>query len=1037
MTDSQDLIEKFIQKLRQLTEIDVQNNWSYSEDSHFQPATVNSKGYITWPAGARVYWLKQTFVIPERLQEYPLAGLSLRLCLTWWAQLAEIFVNGALVQTGDLFDSSTRLLLTPSVIPGETITVLLRLVSPSHDIGALMKSKCIYEYYPYTDSALEPSAIADEITILYRYLHSFEPDRLNLLFDVLDRFEWKWLGDSLLFDLALKNLRHNLLPLTNNIPQRRFHLLGHAHLDMAWLWTARETYDVAVRTFSSVLNLQKDFPDLTFCHTSPALYAWLENNRLDLFESIQTAAKQGRWEVLGGMWVEPEVNLISGESLVRQLLYGQRYVEEKFGAIATIVWLPDSFGFCWQLPQICRQSGIEYFVTGKLHWNDTNKFPYGCFWWESPDRTRILTLMSPPNVAGVMDTNPLIMSEYAISWEEQTGLQDIFWLPGVGDHGGGPTRDMLEVAQRWQSSPFFPQLEFTTARDYLQKIVDDPNLELPIYQDELYLEFHRGCYTTHAEQKKFNRYCEGLLYEAELFATIANYFSLQGYYRAAHLPIVQYSMSSYRSQEWEEEIETAWKKVLFNQFHDILPGTSIADVFVEANRDWEETIELGEKVLQSALEKIVREIGREKGNRGARRVVVFNALNWSRSQLVELELDSIDWEVRDRQGNVLPSQILANNKLAFLAEDIPSVGYCLYELFPCQRDGFQVGNKSDYLLENEYLRATIDPQTGELNSLFDLKNQKEVIKEKGNQLEAFEDRGQYWDAWNIDPHYQEHPLPQARLQSIQWLELGKLRQSIRVIRQIGQSDFQQDYILDRNSPILKISTRVDWQEERVLVKATFPLNVSSDIVTYEIPCGAIARSTQPQTSADKAKWEVFAHRWLDLNDGEYGVSLLNDCKYGCDSKRDRLRLTLLRSSRWPDPEADRGIHEFTYAIYPHCGDWKSALTVRQGYELNHSLKAIVGEDIGGDSRGTLPERAQFLDLQAENLILMALKPSREGGLVMRCYECHGEEANLELAGDLKMALVENLDLLERIQDSEKIDKNVAIAPWQIRTFKLR
>ncbi|MFM7439052.1 MAG: alpha-mannosidase, partial [Snowella sp.] len=268
----------------------------------------------------------------------------------------------------------------------------------------------------------------------------------------LTKIDWEKVRNRRQFDRSLANLRQTLQPLATNLKKRSIHLLGHAHLDMAWLWPVAETWEVAQRTFTSVLNLQKDYPNLTFCHTTPALYAWIEKNRPDLFEAIQQAIKAKSWEIVGGMWVEPEVNLVAGESLVRQLLYGQHYYQEKFGAIAKIAWLPDSFGFTWQLPQILQQSGIDYFVTGKLHWNDTTKFPYGAFWWESPDGTKLLTVMSPPNVAGVMDTNPIVMTNYAIAWESQTGFSDIFWLPGVGDHGGGPTRDMLEVQQRWQQS---------------------------------------------------------------------------------------------------------------------------------------------------------------------------------------------------------------------------------------------------------------------------------------------------------------------------------------------------------------------------------------------------------------------------------------------------------------------------------------------------------------------------------------------------------------------------------------------------------
>lgn len=265
------------------------------------------------------------------------------------------------------------------------------------------------------------------------------------------------------------------------------------------------------------------------------------------------------------MWVEPEVNLVSGESLIRQLLYGQKYFKEKFGNITKVAWLPDSFGFTWQLPQIFQQSSIEYFVTGKLHWNDTNKFPLGCFWWVSPDGTRLLTLMSPPNITGVMDTNPLTMTDYAVDWETQTGLQDILWLPGVGDHGGGPTKDMLEVGAKWDRSPFFPEIKFTTAREYLEKVRNE-NDKLPVWQDELYLELHRGCYTTHADQKRFNRYCETLLYEAELWATLANLVNSNGFVSQTLFPIMYNTVGTHSCQGWQQQIEIAWKKSYSTNF---------------------------------------------------------------------------------------------------------------------------------------------------------------------------------------------------------------------------------------------------------------------------------------------------------------------------------------------------------------------------------------------------------------------------------------------------------------------------------------
>ncbi|HEY9740345.1 MAG TPA: alpha-mannosidase, partial [Coleofasciculaceae cyanobacterium] len=559
--DSQSVsLSESIDKLRTYTQINIQASWfSCAENIPIEVATtcdpfnwssveLNAKGYITWQAGRQVMWLGQRLVIPQDLQGYPLAGLALRLALTWWAESAQVFVNGQLVQEGDLFDSSARVLLSSAVVPGEEITVALRLVSPNHDIGALMRSRCVYEVNSpclseaATGNGIDPGFVADELAVLHKYLETFEPEKLDTLAAAIAEIDWDTVSQQDEFARSLITLRQKLQSQIQH-PTSNIHILGHAHLDLAWLWTVSETWEVAQRTFESVLTLQQEFPDLTFCHSTPALYAWIEQHRPDLFASIKQQVAAGRWEVVGGMWVEPELNLINGESIVRQVLYAQRYVQEKFGQLTTVAWVPDSFGFCWQLPQILKQGGLEYFVTQKLHWNDTTKFPYGVFWWRSPDGTEIFSLMSPPNTSGVMDTNPITMASYAVDWETQTNLKDAFWLPGVGDHGGGPTRDMLEVAKRWQQSPFFPSLEFTTADTYLQgikgegekgrilyetleqtnnSITPSPRhpLTFPVWNDELYLEFHRGCYTTHADQKRWNRHCEGLLYQAELFASL-------------------------------------------------------------------------------------------------------------------------------------------------------------------------------------------------------------------------------------------------------------------------------------------------------------------------------------------------------------------------------------------------------------------------------------------------------------------------------------------------------------------------------------
>jgi alpha-mannosidase len=1072
-------IQKAIAKLRQLVQLEVQHNWQdlgnvdKNFNSNFNLADVNlieysiaplnDKGYLVFPPGKEVKWLAQQMIIPQTLQGYPIEGLSLRLVLTWWAADAQIFINGDLVQQGDLFDSSARVLITDYAQPGQEYLITIRLVSPSHDIGALMRSHLIYEKLDTTQQ-IDPGLVADEITVLSKYLSQFKPADLDVLAAELNQFNWHNLQQADLEE-NLAQLRSSLLPLAQDIKQRRFNLLGHAHLDMAWLWTTDETYEVAERTFKSVLNLQQDFPALTFGHTSPALYEWIEHNRPELFQLIQDAVKSNKWEILGGMWVEPETNLVCGESLIRQLIYGQQYYQEKFGDIAKVAWLPDSFGFTWQLPQIMQQCGIEYFVTGKLHWNDTTKFPHGCFWWESPDGTQLLTLMSPPNVTGVMDTNPITMANYGVDWEVQTGLQEIFWLPGVGDHGGGPTRDMLEVAAKWHNSPFFPQIEFATATNYLQRIScvegskgkfaqncqDAENNEItqhqfPVWQDELYLELHRGCYTIHGEQKKYNRRCERLLYEAELWSTLATLlcgdrFDIQPAFPKVKIIIEK---EGFCQVDLQQLLEIAWKKVLFNQFHDILPGTSIAEVFTEANRDWETAIAIGENLLQHALSIIATSIKLPQPPQAdAVPIVVFNSLNWSRSQVVTLEDprfedNNLFW-LWDHQGNRISAHSDQAGKLSFLAQNIPGVGYSFYWL--CQESGIRARTEfnPNYQLENNYLKVIFNPQTGDLDSILDKINEREILRSPGNKLQAFPDQGQYWDAWNIDPEYEQKQLSDTQLKSIEWLENSELRQVIRVVKQFNSSEFIQDCILEKQANLLTIENIVDWQETHVMMKVAFPLNLTSNYVTYEIPCGTIKRTTKPETAREKAQWEVPALNWADLtdNDAMYGVSLLNDGKYGYDAQPNQLRLTLLRAATWPDPQSDRGIHRFTYCIYPHQHSWQEVNTVHKGYELNTPLQTVIlaQPEQKNQNHQQLPTKSELLNLSADNLILMALQLSDNQNLTMRCYEAWGTEAKIKLRSDLNLELAHQIDSLERKQiKSEQLQQ---VKPHKINNFQLK
>ncbi len=1067
-------LDQTLNRLRHLSQQSVQTTWHQAPNGTTSPpidttwqgwplARLNDRNHIAWPLGQVTLWLHQRFIWPTDLHGYPLQGLSARLALRWWADQAEVYVNGDRVHTGDIFDCWTRLVLAEQMVPGAWVDVSLKLVSPGHDQGALVSSQLMFESRDW--EAPEPSFVADELTVLATYLRQFAPHHLPRLTEAVRAIAWDRVSDRAAFDPSLAHLRTSLQDLSPWLKQRTIHCLGHAHLDLAWLWPITDTWEAAERTFQSVLALQQAFPELTFSHSSPALFDWLEQHRPQLFEAIQQQVKDGRWAIDAGLWVEPDLNLPGGEAIARQILYGQRYCATKFGQISAIAWLPDSFGFSWQLPQLLTQGGIRYFATQKLRWNDSTPFPHHLFSWQGLDSTAIPSVTLPP--IGT-DIEPAEMAQYAATWEASTGCQDSLWLPGVGDHGGGPTRDMLLKARRWASSPFFPTLVFSHAVPLLDDIrgeirgwgdggmgrwgdgetnpvpLNHPATPpLPIWSDELYLELHRGCYTSHGDQKWYNRRCEDTLFQAELWATLATIQGLRPYPRT--------------------ELETAWKQVLFNQFHDILPGSSIPEVFEDANQTWQAALDTGNRLLQEALGAIAQSLPLPvPPSPEAIPVLLFNSLNWEQHQVVAMPMPDplanvAGWQAQDHWGNPLPTQwaqdpglpstsvvgnahpthpthLTQQSGVTVLVDvaDIPSVGYRLIWLVPTATSPLPAPAPKDWVLDNSVLKATIDPTTGDIASLIHKPTGTETFSAPGNQLQAFRDQGQYWDAWNIAPDYPDHVLDRFELKQIEWIDAGPVRQTIRVVRRFRQSTFIQDYNLDYQSPILTIHTSVDWQETQVLVKAAFPLTVTAAQATYEIPFGAIQRTTTPTTPQEQAKWEVPALRWADLSQGDRGVSILTDYKHGFDASPNQLRLTLLKAPVWPDPGCDRGWQSFRYAIYPHPHNWQQAHTVRQARAFNQPIQPCF-PPLTGPASATAQPTASFLSLGDNSLVLAALKLAEDNDqqLILRCYESLGDQQELAFHSPFPLETWQPVNLLEQPQPPQTETATGAIAPWQV------
>ena len=1018
-------IQDLVERLRSQCVVNVMADWRSVDGA---PIPLNEKGQITWAKGRELFELVQYVTLPESR-----AGMIARLGLTWWAETADVFVAGVLVQSGDLFDHTCRVVLSPAVSISDesTIEVRLNLVSPGHDLGALMRSSLIFEA---ADGAADAGFVADEVEIVGKFLTAFYPSEVCVLASKLSA-----LND--LNDLAAIQLV--LMEWSDRIKHYKIQCLGHAHLDLAWLWTVDETWKAAERTFVSALNLMEEFPDLIFGHTTPVLYEWFEQNRPELFAKIQSKVRSGQWEAIGGLWVEPDMNLIGGESIARQILYGQRYYLEKFGAMSRVAWLPDTFGFCGQLPQFFKLGGIDFFGTQKLRWNDTTKYPHEVFNWIAPDGSTVLALMSAPIGEWV---DPIKMSDYCWEFATRSGLQNCLYLPGVGDHGGGPTRDMLNILQRWDRSAVFPVIEFTTAERFLNEIREIPlsstsEQAIPTLRSEsseLYLEFHRGCYTTHADQKAYNRDCENALYEAELWSSLAA-LTVGFKYPAA-------------------ELEKTWKKTLFNQFHDILPGTSIRDVYPTANRFSDRVLIDTDCIINNAKERILNSIALiDAPHPEARLIVVFNPNNWTRSHLVSVLIAATPtqdlspyWQVQTIEGVTVETHSIFRYTgdqpvciIKAIVPDVPALGYACYWAVPrLDVPAIEsVEHREYYIIENEFLRVEINARTGNITTLFDKRNQRDVMGGESNELQSFTDDGQYWDAWNINPKYQDFPLPSAKLEDIRYVEHHCLRSQIQVTRTIGKSTFTQTYSLTQHSPILEIKNYVDWQEKHVFVKAAFPINLDAKFVTYESACGIADRTTTPTTEAERAMWEVPGLRWASLSDEMYGVSILCDRKHGYDYKRydhkpNEIRISLLRGAEFPDPIADQGIHEFTIGIYPHLGNWKTADTPKRAIELSLPLQAVVPDE--RMLQGLLPPRMSLLNLNAEHMMLMAIKRSEDdrNHYILRGYEYYGDTTEISI-GDANeniqgVQLGDRVDILERPTENQ----SHSIEPWTIASFKL-
>jgi alpha-mannosidase len=999
-------------------------------DADWSPVRISEK------AGSGPMWFRRWVEIPQTMGKYSIRGAGIRLDLSINADgpsQFRVFFNGSLAEVAD-GDTQQPILLSGKAEPGAKVLVAINVPAATGQV----RLENVQLLVDYPAGRPDPALLYDEIRsaqVVAAGLSAGSPAQSRQLDEVVNAINFAALdqGDQQMFENSLRAAQEKLQPFAALASRYTVRAVANSHIDMAWLWPWTETVEVVRNTFGTVLQLMRQYPDFIYAQSAAQDYVWMEEKYPDLFKEIQQRVKEGRWEVVGGMWVEPDLNMPSGESLVRQLLVGTRYFKQKFGVDVRIGWNPDSFGYNWQLPQIYKRSGIDYFITQKISWNDTTKFPYKLFWWEAPDGSRLLTYFPHDYVN---DIDPVRISEDVAEYAPKTGMHEILHLYGIGDHGGGPTRAMLDSARRWRDRPnSFPKLTFSTAQSFFDDVEKNlPQLKVPVWNNELYLQYHRGVMTTQSETKKRIRQSEELLLNAEKFSSLA---MLHG------LPYPQ------------DELKDDWKKVLFDQFHDIMPGSGIAINYVDAARDLGVVKLSGNRILSDSLKALAARVNTE--GEGVP-VILFNPLNWRRTDVTEVEAQFASelapqggFEVHDSSGAALPSSLISRDdsthtvKIRFVAKDVPAMGYAVYHILPVSATTPAGGTlkAGAEAMENEFVSLKVDPKTGCISSLVDKRSGWDALAPGacGNLLQTFVDKPKEYDAWNIDANFEDHKWDLNEAEEVKLVENTPARAVIRVRKKFQNSSFVQDICMYPGVARVDVNMQADWHEDHILLKVAFPASLQSDYATYEIPYGNIRRPTTRNTPEERAMFEVPALRWGDLSDTRHGFSLLNASKYGYDAKGNVIRLSLLRSpadpDSAPDPHADRGYHEFTYALYPHAGDWKTAETERRAIELNNPLIPVAV----GLHTGALPPSHSLVEIEPGNVILTAVKKAEDDdALVFRFFEFEGKAETVRLHFPKAASRAAQVNLMEK-QDApftlsgDGKEATLTVHPYEIVTLK--
>jgi alpha-mannosidase len=999
-------------------------------DTHWQPLEV---GQI-WGREHGTSWLKTPLHIPASLQGQPLV-----LRLHWDTSRddplllsleATVFLDGRAIGA---FDWQHPVLLLPEEACDGQLLLQVYTDVPQPFGGLTLHARRMVNWHLYhlmqtllgVSLALNEGDLARDAFLA----------RLNTAYTLLDLREgWEntRFTDSAqaAYDYLQTHLADGLT--SGNRPQ--IIASGHGHLDIGWMWPYWRTRQKIAHTVSTVLELMEHYPNFYYSQSQPQVLQWLKEDVPDLYARVKQRVAEGRFEPVGAMWVEPDCNMTSGESLIRQIMHGTRFWQQEFGVKPRHIWLPDVFGYSAAFPQIMRGCTLPVFMTTKISWNQFNRIPSDTFRWRGIDGSEVLThFITAPDIYtettfytynGALQ--PGGMTGTWMNYRQKDINDHLLYLFGWGDGGGGPAEEQVERLQIMADLPDFPQVRAGRAEDYFtdlyQRVWENPRL--PTWVGELYLEYHRGTYTSQARIKQANR-------RAELF------------YR--DVEVLNAWASLYGMPSRQEQLNEGWRLILLNQFHDVLPGSSIREVYDDAERIYAEARAIGKRIYDEALAVVLHQIPA-----GEQDLLLLNTLAWERTDPIQVPAQlapsltqiqqTTDWEGKTvclLDGMRVPpcgvQVVSAASTVETVETQIPSrccAGYT---------------DDETIVLQNEYYSLWIDAQ-GEISRLYDVRAERDVLApgQTGNQLIAYEDRPLNFDAWDIDLFYEEKPYAVQAVTAIRIVEVGPVRATVEIVRPYISSRITQRISLWRSSPRIDIATEIDWHEHQTLLKAAFPLAINSSRATYEIQFGSVERPTHRNTSWDMARFETYAHRWVDLSEGGYGFSLLNDSKYGHDVHDNVVRLTLLKSGIYPDAHADEGLHRFTYSLLPHVGDWREAQSVRHGYELNVPVVCVAGQRKSistslVSAKGI--KSSSFIMVDCAHVIVETVKPAEDGdGLIVRLYEAHNQRGHGTLTFATSILSAQECNLLEKqINDvcCQGNSLSFQVKPFEIKTYRVR